>query len=48
MIFDYLVHYRKADINLLPKPLPIIFQDINKLLSNKQFGEAKMKWLGNV
>ena len=48
MIFDYLVHYRKADINLLPKPLPIIFQDINKLLPNKQFGEAKMKWFGNV
>ena len=29
MMFDYLSHVRKTDIDLLPAPLPQVFSDIN-------------------
>ena len=48
MMFDYLYQDRKVEIDQLPAPLPNILQQIHELLVDKEFGEAKYKWLDNL
>ena len=44
-MFNHLSHVSKAGINLLPAQ---VFSDINNHIKNKEFGEAKMRWLENL